>query len=295
MNWLEYTQFVNRDLGRVFLLDERREEVRSILSVQTSMIDRPEQQEYFQRKFGVDVKHRKDNRDLTKSMTITPKVIARQKVMQAYITESLNRPITKISNELVDHIVDVTGIDGKTVEEVLIETYPRGSIGSFMTKYFEMAFKGRDEATEFEKATVELFRDVFGYQTKHVGPMGLTPDVLLVSPECSYQAIIDNKAYSNYSINNDHRNRMVHNYLTNISRYSDREYPMAFFTYIAGGFGTAIDKQIESIYEESGVRGSAVSVTNIIKMVEKHQESAYTHQDLRNLFGVNRQILMRDL
>lgn len=295
VNWLEYTQFVNRDLGRVFLLDARREEVRSILSVQTSMIDRPEQQEYFQRKFGVDVKHRKDNRDLIKSMTITPKVIARQKVMQAYITESLNRPITKISNELVDHIVDATGIDGKTVEEVLIETYPRGSIGSFMTKYFEMAFKGRDEATEFEKATVELFRDVFGYQTKHVGPMGLTPDVLLVSPECSYQAIIDNKAYSNYSINNDHRNRMVHNYLTNISRYSDREYPMAFFTYIAGGFGTAIDKQIESIYEESGVRGSAVSVTNIIKMVEKHQESAYTHQDLRNLFGVNRQILMRDL
>lgn len=88
---------------------------------------------------------------------------------------------------------------------------------------------------------------------------------------------------------------MVHNYLTNVSRYSDSEYPMAFFTYIAGGFGTAIDKQIESIYEETGVRGSAVSVTNIIKMVEKHQECAYTHQDLRNLFGVNRQILMRDL
>lgn len=295
VNWLEYTQFVTRDSGRVFLLDERREEVRSILSVQAPLIDRPEQQEYFQRKFGVDVKHRKDNRDLTKSMTITPKVIARQKVMQAYITESLNRPITKISNELVDHIVYVTGIDGKTVEEVLIETYPRGSIGSFMTKYFEMAFKGRDEATEFEKSTVELFRDVFGYQTKHVGPMGLTPDVLLISPESGYQAIIDNKAYSNYSINNDHRNRMVHNYLTNISRYSDSEYPMAFFTYIAGGFGTAIDKQIESIYEETGVRGSVVSVTNIIKMVEKHQENVYTHQDLRNLFGLNRQILMRDL
>ena len=88
---------------------------------------------------------------------------------------------------------------------------------------------------------------------------------------------------------------MVHNYLTNVSRYSDSEYPMAFFTYIAGGFGSAIDKQIESIYEETGVRGSVVSVTNIIKMVEKHQENAYTHQDLRNLFGLNRQILMRDL
>lgn len=295
VNWLEYTQFVTRASGRVFLLDERREEVRGILSVQTPLIDRPEQQEYFQRKFGVDVKHKKDNRDLTKSMTITPKVIARQKVMQAYITESLNRPITRISNDLVARIVDVTGINEKIVEEILIETYPHGSIGSFMTKYFEMAFKGRDEATEFEKSTVELFRDVFGYQTKHVGPIGLTPDVLLVSKESGYQAIIDNKAYSKYSINNDHRNRMVHNYLANISRYSDSEYPMAFFTYISGGFCTTIDKQIESIYEETGIRGSVVSVTNIIKMVERHQENAYTHQDLRNLFGINRQILMRDL
>ena len=88
---------------------------------------------------------------------------------------------------------------------------------------------------------------------------------------------------------------MIHNYLTNVSRYSSSEYPMAFFTYIAGGFGTAIDKQIESIYEETGICGSVISVTNIIKMVERHQEKTYTHQDLRNLFGVNRQILLRDI
>lgn len=295
VNWLEYTQFVNRDSGRVYLLDEQREEVRRILSIQTPLIDRPEQQEYFQRKFGVDIKHRKDNRDLTKSMTITPRIIARQKVMQEYIIESMNRPITKITTDLIERIAYVTGIEIKIVEEVLLETYPRGSIGSFMTKYFEMAFKGRDEATEFEKATAELFKNVFNYETKHVGPMGLTPDVLLVSQQCGYQAIIDNKAYSKYSINNDHRNRMVYNYLSNSSKYSDCEYPMAFFTYIAGGFSSTINKQIESIYEETKIRGSVVSVTNIIKMVEKNQEKAYTHQELSDLFGLNRQILMSDL
>ena len=64
-----------------------------------------------------------------------------------------------------------------------------------MTKYFEMAFKGRDEATEFEKATVELFQDVFGFEARHVGSIGLTPDVLLLSDENGYQAILDNKAY----------------------------------------------------------------------------------------------------
>lgn len=295
VNWLEYTQLIKREDGRIYLLEDRVDEVHDILSNPTPMIDRPEQQEYFQRKYGVDTHHRKDNRDLTKSLTITPRIIARQKVMQAYITESLNRPITRITNELVDYIMLNTGIDGKTVEEILVETYPHGSIGSFMTKYFEMAFKGRDEATEFEKATAELFQDVFGYETKHVGPIGLTPDVLLVSRDSKYQAIIDNKAYSTYTISNDHHNRMVHNYLSNINRYSQEKYPMAFFTYIAGGFGKSVDKQIASIYEETGVRGSVISVTNVIKMVEQNQITKYTHEKLNEMFGMNRQILMSDL
>lgn len=295
VNWLEYTQLVKREDGQVYALEEKKEQIKEILFEQPSFIDRPDEQEYFQRKYGIDPKHRKDNRDLNKSLTITPRIIARQKVMQAYIAESLNRPITSITSGLVDHIVTVTGIDGKTVEEILIETYPRGSVGAFMTKYFEMAFKGRDEATEFEKSTTELFKDVFGFETKHVGPIGLTPDVLLVSRSDGFQAIIDNKAYSRYTINNDHHNRMVHNYLSNIDRYSSSLYPMAFFTYIAGGFGTNIDKQVQQIYLETGVAGAAVSVSNIIKMVEMQNEHPYSHARIRDIFSVNRQVALSDL
>ena len=295
INWLEYTQLVRREDGRVYALEDKKDRINEILSEKTPFIDRPENQEYFQRKYGIDPKHRKDNRDLNKSMTITPRIIARQKIMKAFITESLNRPITSISSELVDYIVDYTGIDGKTVEEVLVETYPRGSVSAFMTKYFEMAFKGRDEATEFEKATTELFKDVFGFQTKHVGPMGLTPDVLLESREAEYQAIIDNKAYRSYTINNDHHNRMVHNYLSNVERYSDSSYPMAFFTYIAGGFGTNIDRQLQQIYNETEIPGSAVSVSNIINMVENQNQEPYTHKRIKDILSVNRQVMMSDL
>ena len=295
VNWLEYTQLVKREDGRVFILDERRTQVKEIIKEQPPFIDRPNEQEYFQRKYGLDPKHRKDNRDLNNYMTITPRIIAKQMVMRAYISESLNRPITGITSGLVDYIVKATGIEGKTVEEILIETYPRGSVGAFMTKYFEMAFKGRDEATEFEKATTELFKDVFGFQTKHVGPLGLTPDVLLVSRVDGYQAIIDNKAYSKYTINNDHHNRMVHNYLSNVSRYSDSSYPMAFFTYIAGGFGTNIDKQLKQIYSETDIPGSAVSVTNIIKMVEMQESHPYSHEKIKDIFSLNRQVMMSDL
>lgn len=295
INWLEYTQLVKRDGGNVSVLDDKILEVQQILASSSNFIDRPEQHEYFQRKYGLDPKHKKDNRNLALTKTVTAAMIAKQKIMQAYIAESLEKPITRITSNVVDYIVKVTGIDGKTVENILVETYPNGSVGAFMTKYFEMAFKGRDEAAEFEKATVELFHDVFGYEAKHVGPIGLTPDVLLLSDSEGYQAILDNKAYHKYTISNDHYNRMVHNYIENLSNYSTFSNRLAFFSYIAGGFGKNIDKQVQSIADATGVNGSAISVTNMIKIVEQHNNIPYSHKKLCEIFSVNRQVLMQDL
>ena len=294
INWLDYTQLIERDRGQVRILDEKRSEVAKILEDVPAFIDRPDQQEYFQRKYGLDPKHRKDTRNLTATVTITAKIIAEQKIKQAYIAESLRRPIAKITPALVDRIVEQTGIGEKLVEETLLKLYPRGSVGAFMTEYFEMAFKGRDEATEFEKATVELFQDVFGFKAAHVGPIGLTPDVLLLSDDAGYQAIIDNKAYSKYTISNDHHNRMVHNYIENLNRYSDSSAPLAFFSYIAGGFGSNFDNQVRSVVSATGINGSGMSVSNMIKLVECYADRGYTHADLRNLFSVNRQVLLND-
>nr|WP_330387943.1 restriction endonuclease FokI C-terminal domain-containing protein [Anaerobium acetethylicum] len=295
VNWLEYTQLAKREDGKLYILDDKHEEVVSILRESPSFIDRPEQHEYFQRKYGIDPKHRKDNRNLAQTQTITARVIARQKIMQAYIAESLERPITRITPQLVDYIVHQTGIDGKLVEEVLVEQYPTGSVGAFMTKYFEMAFKGREEAVDFEKATVELFHDVFGFESKHVGPIGLTPDVLLISDLDGYQAIIDNKAYSKYTISNDHYNRMVHNYIENLANYSESNNNLAFFSYIAGGFGSNIDGQIRNIVNTTGINGSAISVSNVIRMVDIHNSNPFNHQKIKDVFSMNRQVLLKDL
>lgn len=294
INWLDYTQLIERDTGKVRILEEKQAEVNAILANVPPFIDRPDQHEFFQRKYGLDPKHKKDNRNLTATKTITAKIIAEQKIKQAYIGESLRRPIAKITPALVDRIVEQTGFDDKLVEETLLRLYPRGSVGAFMTEYFEMAFKGRDEATEFEKATVELFQDVFGFEAKHVGPIGLTPDVLLLSDTDGYQAIIDNKAYSKYTISNDHHNRMVHNYIENLSRYSSSTAPLAFFSYIAGGFGKNFDSQVKAVSEVTGVNGSGMSVSNMIKLVECYDAKGYTHKNLRDIFSVNRQVLLGD-
>lgn len=164
-----------------------------------------------------------------------------------------------------------------------------------MTEFFEMAFKGRDEAIEFEKATAELFQNVFGFQAHHVGPIGLTPDVLILADDEGYQAIIDNKAYSRYSISNDHHNRMVHNYIGNFQNYSSSALPLAFFTYISGGFGNNITSQLNNITSATNIHGSAISVSNVIKMIENNQTQPYSHAKIKNIFSLDRQVLMTDL
>lgn len=293
INWIEYTQLAKRnDNKQLRILDEKADEVKEILANNSSLIDRPEQQEFFQRKYGLDPKHRKDTRNLTETKTITANIIAEQLIKKAFIVQSLKKPIGKITTEIIDCISEKTGIEDTIVERTLLKFYPRGAIGSFMTEYFEMAFRGRDEAIEFEKATVEIFKSVFNFEAEHVGPIGLTPDVLILSHECEFLGIIDNKAYSRYSISNDHRNRMIHNY---IEAYKNKYYPLAFFSYLAGGFGSNITSQIQGIVSETSVHGSAVTVSNVIRLVENYHVKKYDHNNIRNIFSVDRLVKDSDI
>lgn len=295
INWLDYTQLIYRDSGKIKVLDEKEEEVDRIIAQRLPFIDRPEEEEYFQRKYGIDIKHNKDTRNLTDSRTITPAIIAEKRIKNAFIALSVNQPIYKITNDIIAQISNSTGIKDSTVEDTLLRVYPNGAIGSFMTNYFQMAFKGRDEATDFEKATAEIFRNIFNFTAYHVGPIGLTPDVEIVDDGAGYQGIIDNKAYHSYSISNDHHNRMVHNYIRGIESYRRSEQPLAFFSYIAGGFGKNISTQLEAITAETGIKGSALSVSNFIKMIERQQAQPYTADQIRAIFSKGRQINISDI
>lgn len=297
MNWLEYTQLIKREEKRMSILPERREEVSHIIEKKMPFIARPEEHEFFQRRYGLDPWHQKDTRNLINTETVSSRMIDMQRIRQAFIAQSIHRPIARIDADLISEIANITGTEKFLVETVLWKEYPYGAVGGFLSGYYEMAFKGRDEAVDFEKATTNIFSDVFGFTAKHLGQTGSksAPDVLLVSDSEGYQAIIDNKAYSEYSISGDHHNRMVHNYIENVANYSSCEYPIGFFTYIAGGFISTIDKQIQSEVDECHVPGSAITVTNIIKLVENHQKKPYTHDELRRIFGLNRQILLKDI
>ena len=219
------------------------------------------------------------------------------KTMNAMIMLASRRPIKSIDSTVIDYVVEITGTDRVLVENTLLSAYPHGLIGGFLANYYEMAFKGTEEAVDFEKATTDLFRDVFGYKSIHLGQTGSksAPDILLMSDSEGYQAIIDNKAYSKYSITGDQHNRMVHNHIEKISNYSDSNYPIGFFSYIAGGFISTFDKQIASEIEESKTNGSGITVATFIKTIEKNTENPYTHKQLRDVFSLGREVKLADI
>ncbi len=297
MNWLEYTQLIGREEKKMFILPEQKNEVLSIIDRKWSFIARPEDHEFFQRKYGLDPWHQKDTRNLLNTIMVSSKTIDMQRIRQVFIAYSIHRPISRIDSEIIKEIADNTGTDSSLVETVLFKEYPHGAVSGFLSSYYEMAFKGRDEAIDFEKATTSIFKDILGFNAIHLGQTGSksAPDVLLISDEYQYQAIIDNKAYSQYSITGDHHNRMVHNYIENVASYSDCKYPIGFFTYIAGGFISTIDKQIRSETDESGVNGSCITVGNLIKLIEECQVNPRSHAGIKDLFSVNRQILLSDI
>jgi hypothetical protein len=164
-----------------------------------------------------------------------------------------------------------------------------------MTEYFEMAFRGRDDAVEFEKATAEIFRTIMGFEAIHTGSIGLTPDVLILSDNDKFCGIIDNKAYSKYTISNDHHNRMVENYINNLNNYYNGKLPLQFFSYIAGGFGNNINVQLKGIIDKTSIHGSAVTVSNMINLVEKYHIKNFSHSDIKRIFSLDRLILLNDL
>ena len=298
INWLEYTQLILREEGKIKILAEQADTVSKIVSTSIPFIPRPEEHEYFQRRYGLDTTHVKDTRNLIQTKVVTDFMIAEMRVKKIFISLSLKEPIGGITSSLVDHISEISGIKSSVVIEVLQKNFPHGSIGAFLASYFEMAFAGREHYRDFEESTANIFREIFKFQSTWLGSAASgreVPDVLLVSDSAGFQAIIDTKAYSRYDLPTTHRDRMIYHYLPDIMEYSSSRFPLAFFSYIAGGFSATISTHIQEITKSSYINGSAVPVTVFIKMVEQQAQNLYSHADIKNIFSLNRQITIEDL
>ena len=132
------------------------------------IIDRLNQQEYFKRKYGADPWHEKDTRNLLNTDSIIPAFFSSHKTQQVFVFESLTSPITEITKTVIDTILEATKIILETDINNLQEMYPRRSIDVLFSNYYEMTFKDRGNATEFETVTKDIFKAVFGFVVHHV-------------------------------------------------------------------------------------------------------------------------------
>lgn len=127
-NWLEYTQLVIREDRQLQILPERAEEVTQIVSRSLPFVGRPNEHEFFQRRYGLDATHIKDTRNLLETKTVTPFLAAEIGIKKIFFGIALKEPIGAITPELIERIAEQSGINSSVVAEVLQKHFPHGSV-----------------------------------------------------------------------------------------------------------------------------------------------------------------------
>lgn len=294
-NYISLTQYVERGWKTLLIRSGKEREVDEFIQEKPKFIANPELPENYQRAYGKG-KFAKDLRNFDRVDLKSKQELNEARIQKEYVLLALKTPITGITPDIVNMIVAQTGIDEKTVENFLIKHYPDGNIDDFFLAYKELAHMGTAGAKDFEEATCEMFRKIFKMRAEHVGPIGNTPDVFVESKEYGFCGIIDNKAYKNgYSISGDHKRVMEDVYIPNYRKYGNTDMPLAFFSYIAGSFGKNINSQLRTIHLDTGINGSAMPVDILINIAQDYADAGYTHDTLKRIFSVNREVKLLDV
>lgn len=294
-NYISLCQYTDRGTGSIMIRAGREAAVDAFIQEKPKFFDHPELQENYIRAYGRG-SYAKDLRRFDRENAASQKELNEARIRKEYVLLALKMPITSITPDVVAEVTENTGVDEKTVEKFLVKNYPHGNTDDFFVAYKELANMGRDGAADFERATVQMFRKIFKMKAEHVGPIGNTPDVFVESEEAGYAGIIDNKAYHNgYCISGDHKRVMEDEYVPNYKRYGHTDKPLAFFSYISGSFGKNMDSWLLQIVKDTGVNGSAMPVDLLIDFAQDYAEGGYTHDDIRRVFSVNREVRLSDI
>lgn len=294
-NYISLCQYTDRGLNTLSVRAGKEDEIDGFIQNNPPFFKHPELTENYIRAYGRG-KAAKDLRRFDRENIVSQKELNEARIRKEYVLLALKTPITGITPDIVASITANTGIDEKSVESFLIKNYPHGNISDFFVSYKELAHLGTEGAREFEEATCEMFRKIFSMKAEHVGPIGNTPDVFVESEAKNFCGIIDNKAYKNgYCINGDHLRVMEDVYIPNYKNYGKTDKPLAFYTYIAGSFGSNMNSWLTRITKDTGVNGSAMPVDILINFAQDYADNGYDHSKIKAVFSVNREVRLTDI
>lgn len=248
----------------------------------------------FQRTYGVKVGMVKDQRAIrdirSKSELDRTTGLVSASLTHLYATQIVTEP----TDEVIDAVVNHSGLDRKSVERALatLISSPAAGLSAFLDRYEQMAFSGTDEAINFEKATEQVLQETFGLGSRHVGQKGTVPDVEVWSED--WGGIIDTKAYAAYDLPHDHQLRMHADYVPDYAA-GVLGRPLEFFMYVSGGFAPRFNAKLHNVIEKAGVSGSGISIRPWRQLIAGYPGSGLTHDDLLRLWSSGREVTTADV
>lgn len=255
------------------------------LSAIDAYIPNPENEESFQRAFGV-WNRSKDLRRLIETAGATD---TKSMLIQACFYEYCGtRVLGKASGEVVEYIFNKMGVPRDEIVVTVEKLLPR-SLEVFEAKYLELSVGGAPCATEFEKATNNLFNSGLGLEAQWIGSKrrshaekGAFTDILVHSPQRDRCGIVDAKAVSRYNLPSSDYAKMISNYLPNYQEIAGNGSELAFCTYVAGGFSESFSNEAKKVYLASNIPCSGLRAADLLKMSKEKQLPQKNWEIFRN-------------
>ena len=296
-NWLEVTGVIDRRPGEVELAPSGGDEAANLIEEygRIKLIPNPEDEDRFQRAYGLPPGKSKDTRNLSGAKGVT-----RNEFVRRQVTTKLTRMseqellVDGATSDIVARLVEETGFDHSEVEKVAAKVLGTDrTLDNFLYSYQSLPHSSaKDAPRKFEQATADIFRRVFKLDAECVGQAGREPDVV-VTKKNVWRGIVDTKAYSgDYSLPSGH-DRAMHEY---VETYRARPgAPLRFWVFIAGSVSKGAKHRVRQLADRVDSPGAVIGMLAWTEMIRLAQKGKIDDERMAELFASNSELTVEDV
>lgn len=296
-NWLEVTGVIDRMQGQVELVSSGRDEAVKLIEEygRARLISNPEDEDRFQRAYGLPPGKTKDTRNLSGATSISRIEFVRRRVTTKLTRMSEQELLVDgATPDIVTRLVEETGFDHAEVAKVAAKVLGTDrTLDNFLYSYQSLPHSSdKDAPRKFEHATAELFRRVFKLDAECVGQAGREPDVV-VTKKGSWRGIVDTKAYSgDYSLPSSHE-RAMREYVE--AYRATPGAPLRFWVFIASSVSKGAKHRVKQLADLVDSPGSVIGMLGWTEMIRLAQKGKIDAERMAELFALNSELTLEHL
>lgn len=208
----------------------------------------------------------------------------------------------RLNDKIIKLVPYSESIVNETTESVVIKERARLKLHNIDHRYLvliDYAFSGKDNCSDFEIYTIDLFVNELDYKGMHLGG-SRKPDGIIYNNTTG--VIIDNKSYSKgFTISRKMADEMIRYVQENNDRNAYRnpaQWWMNFdnairrfnYVFISSLFKGKIDEMLYNIKQSTGVDGCVISIENLLYFADAVKGGHINKDDFINYMGCNTEL-----